>query len=78
MSIFRANVIAFPDSWAAWEDLALACYRNEEYQLAAQYFRRSLDLNPHNDNARRMIVQIEHRLSGAPSHAIPPAERVDL
>ncbi|MBN2430646.1 MAG: tetratricopeptide repeat protein [Acidobacteria bacterium] len=62
MSIFRANVIAFPDSWIAWDDLAQACLRNEEYRLAARYYRRSLDLNPHNENARHMIAQIESRL----------------
>jgi|GEM_PF-6662313 len=65
MSIFRANVIAFPDSWTAWDDLAQACYRNGEHRLAAQYFRRSLDLNPHNENARHMIARIESRLDRA-------------
>jgi len=59
--IFEVNARAHPDSWNAFDSLGEAYLAANDRERALQAYTRSLDLNPANDNAKRMIVTIKHR-----------------
>ena len=53
--IFRLNTDTFPDSADAWDSLAEAVMASGDHQMAMRFYRRSLELDPENDNAALMI-----------------------
>lgn len=67
IATFELNTSTFPDSANAWDSLAEAVMFKGEHELAIRYYRRSLELEPANHNAARML----ERLTGTPqlSHA---------
>jgi hypothetical protein len=56
--IFEVNVRAHPDSWNAYDSLGDGYMAANNHEYALRAYRRSLDLNPENDNAKRMIQNI--------------------
>jgi tetratricopeptide (TPR) repeat protein len=56
--IFELNAAAFPNSANAWDSLAEA-YMNGGKELAIGYYRKSLELNPDNTNARETLKRLE-------------------
>ena len=58
--IFELNVEAYPKSSNAWDSLAEA-YMIAGKDLAIQYYRKSLELNPDNTNAVEMLKKLEAR-----------------
>lgn len=56
--IFELNVTAFPKSANAWDSLAEA-YMIGGKELAIEYYRKSLELNPENSNAVEMLKKLE-------------------
>ena len=56
--IFELNVEAYPKSSNAWDSLAEA-YMIAGKDLAIQYYRKSLELNPDNTNAAEMLKKLE-------------------
>lgn len=54
-AVFRFNTEAFPRSFNAWDSLAEALMVAGENELAIRNYRRSLELNPDNGNAARML-----------------------
>ena len=61
---FRLNVRDHPDSWNAHDSLAEALARLGDRTAAIASYRRSLELNPDNDNARRMLEELQGAASG--------------
>jgi hypothetical protein len=52
VAVFRLNVEAHPESWNAHDSLGEGAARAGEKNLAVESYRRSLELNPQNENAR--------------------------
>jgi CubicO group peptidase (beta-lactamase class C family) len=59
IEVFKLNVGDFPDSFNACDSLAEAYLTNGDKQLAIRYYRKSLELNPQNQNAVRMLKTID-------------------
>ncbi len=67
--IFELNVEAYPESFNVWDSLGEALLEAGRYHEAAQNYARSLELNPANSNAERMLERIRaaanaHRQDG--------------
>jgi glyoxylase-like metal-dependent hydrolase (beta-lactamase superfamily II) len=52
----------FPDSWNAYDSLAEGYYEKGDKQKALTLYRKSLELNPNNDNGKKFIERIENEL----------------
>lgn len=52
---FRANVALFPQSWNAWDSLGELLMVTRRSAEGKEAYRRSLELNPDNNNGRRML-----------------------
>lgn len=59
--IFTLNTEYFPDAFNTWDSLAEAHMARGDDELAIEYYRKSLELNPSNENARNMIRRIRDR-----------------
>ena len=58
LEVFKLNTLISPDSANAWDSLA-ECYLNmKRYDSSRKYYEKSLELNPENDNARRMLERL--------------------
>jgi tetratricopeptide (TPR) repeat protein len=52
------NVELFPKSWNVYDSLAEAYAVKGEKGLAIQYYERSLELNPDNQNAKDQLKNL--------------------
>jgi tetratricopeptide (TPR) repeat protein len=59
IALFRINVAVFPASWNAYDSLGEAYLKAHETELAIQNYRRSLALNPENDNAYQVLRKLD-------------------
>ena len=66
--LFRLNVDARPASANAHDSLGEAYLAAGELDLARAEYRRVLELSPGNENAARMIREIERRAGGGEAH----------
>lgn len=55
---FEMNARNYPDSFNAWDSLADATLIKGDKRLAADYYRRSLELNPGNDVVKKKLARI--------------------
>ena len=62
--LFKLNVQAFPGSWNAYDSLGEAYMKAGQKQLAIDNYKKSLELNPANDNAKEKLKVLET----APAH----------
>jgi tetratricopeptide (TPR) repeat protein len=58
IQIFRLNVEAYPESWNVYHSLGEAYMEAGERELAVENYEISLDMNPNNRNARRMLERL--------------------
>jgi CubicO group peptidase (beta-lactamase class C family) len=58
IKILKLNTDEFPQSSNAHDSLGEAYYKNEQYDLALQHYKKSFELDPKNDNAKTMIEKI--------------------
>ncbi len=58
ISVFQLNTDTFPQSANTWDSLAEAVMANGDRGMAIRYYRRSLELDPNNRNAARMIERM--------------------
>lgn len=65
LAALEINAEVHPGWWRAWNDLAQAHRRAGNEERAIAYFRRSLELEPGNDNARQAIEELTNALEGA-------------
>lgn len=54
-TIFKINIDENPEAWNAYDCYAEVCFKKEKYKLAIKNYKKSLALNPKNDNATKMI-----------------------
>jgi hypothetical protein len=59
--VFKLNTVLFPESWSTWDSLGELHYNMGEYDLSLESYRKSVTLNPDNENARQWIDRITHR-----------------
>ena len=58
IQVLRWNVDLHPDAWNAYHNLGEAYVRAGKREQAIQNYERSLDLNPENENAQRMLDKL--------------------
>lgn len=61
IEIFRLNTVAFPQEYNPWDSLAEGYMNNGQKDLAIRYYRKVLELRPGDENATRMLRQLEGR-----------------
>lgn len=61
VKIFQLNAEAYPSSWNAYDSLAEGYLNTQQWDKARKYYLKSLELNPDNDNARKMMEGIKER-----------------
>lgn len=59
IALFKLNVEFYPDSWNVYDSLGEAFMINGEKDLAIANYKKSLELNPANDNGRAMLKKLE-------------------
>ena len=55
IQLFRLNVELFPDSYKAYDSLGEAMLKNGDKAAAIKNYKKSLELNPKNSNAEKML-----------------------
>ncbi len=60
--LFELSVELFPNSWNTYDSLAEAWYEKGEKQKALTLYRKSLELNPANENGKKFVERIEKEL----------------
>lgn len=58
IKILKLNTELFPNSANAHDSLGEAYFKNTQLDLAMQHYQKSYELDPENDNAKKMIEQI--------------------
>jgi Tfp pilus assembly protein PilF len=58
IAVFRITVEQFPESSNAYDSLGEAYLKNGQRELARQNYQRSLDLDPGNENAAKVLAQL--------------------
>jgi pimeloyl-ACP methyl ester carboxylesterase len=61
IDIFRLNVLGYPGSWNAYDSLAEAYMQNDDNENAIKYYKKSIELNPDNENAKTRVAELEKR-----------------
>lgn len=59
IAVFALNTEAFPESGNVWDSLAEAYMESGNKESAIKYYEKSLELNPDNQNARDMLVELK-------------------
>lgn len=58
IKIFELSVSEFPDSFNPYDSLGEAYFLNGDTEKAVSNYKKSLELNPNNENAERVILNI--------------------
>lgn len=58
LEIFKINVEEFPESWNCYDSLAEAYMESGEKELAIKNYERSLEMNPNNENGKKMLEKL--------------------
>ncbi len=58
VAVLEINTEAFPKSWNAWDSLAEAWMNRGDTARAIAYYRKSLELDPTNENAVAMLAKL--------------------
>ncbi len=61
MAIFQMNVGMYPDSWNVYDSLGEAYFKKGDSARATELYEKSLELNPENENGRKMLQMIEKK-----------------
>ena len=56
--VFEKNAEAFPSSGNVWDSLAEGYMKAGDNEKAIQYYKKSLELSPRNQNARDMLEKL--------------------
>lgn len=59
IEIFKMNVKVFPESANAYDSLGEAYLKNGDKELAITNYKKSLDINPNNENAKKVLKEIQ-------------------
>lgn len=58
LEVFRLNTEFFPEAFNTWDSLAEAHMVKGDKELAIRYYRKSLELNPQNNNAVEQLKKL--------------------
>jgi imidazolonepropionase-like amidohydrolase len=58
IAVFKENADKFPDSANAWDSLAEAYMKAGQKELAIANYKKALELNRHNENAKEMLRKL--------------------
>ena len=61
IEILKLNVAAYPESGNVYDSLAEAYMVDGNNALAIEYYKKSLEKDPNNDNAKGMLAKLGHR-----------------
>jgi CubicO group peptidase (beta-lactamase class C family) len=61
LRIFQLNVELHPNSWNAYDSLGEMYAKNGQKDLAIENYQKSLDLNPKNDGAVKMLADLRKK-----------------
>jgi transglutaminase-like putative cysteine protease/tetratricopeptide (TPR) repeat protein len=59
IEIFKLNVEAYPESSNVYDSLGEAYMKSGEKELAIENYQKSLELNPENENAKKMLEELK-------------------
>ncbi len=59
IQIFKLNVEAYPESFNVYDSLGEAYMENGDRELAIKNYEKSLELNPENENGKKMLKKIK-------------------
>jgi len=60
IAIFRLNEALYPDSYNVYDSLGEAYMKIKSYDLAIEFYEKSLYLNPENENAKIMLKKLKN------------------
>ena len=55
IEVFKLNVTAYPNSWNVYDSLGEAYLKDDQKELAIENYKKSLELNPNNTNAQKVL-----------------------
>ena len=58
LALFQLNVEAYPEAYNTYDSLGEAYMENEKYTLAIKNYKKSLELNPNNLNAKKKLEEL--------------------
>jgi beta-lactamase regulating signal transducer with metallopeptidase domain len=61
IGVFKCNVKNYPDSWNVYDSLGEAYAHKGDFELATKNYKKSLELNPENENGMKMLQKIEEK-----------------
>ena len=61
IEVFKLNTIAYPESWNVYDSLGEAYLKDGQKDLAIKNYEKSLELNPNNQNAKKILKQIQNK-----------------
>jgi len=61
IEVFKLNVFAFPQSANAFDSLGEAYLESGDKESAIENYKKSLLLNPENENAREVLKRLEDK-----------------
>jgi len=59
IKIFKLNVEAYPDAYNVYDSLGEAYMENGDKELAIKYYEKSIELNPDNENGKKMLEKLK-------------------
>jgi CubicO group peptidase (beta-lactamase class C family) len=59
LEYFKLNTMLFPDSWNAFDSLAEGYALKGEKDLAVKFYRKSIQMNPENENGKNALKRLE-------------------
>ena len=60
VELFKLNTFAYPKSGNVYDSLGEAYLKDGQKELAVTNYKKSLELNPDNENAKKILKQIEN------------------
>ncbi|AZA48610.1 serine hydrolase [Chryseobacterium carnipullorum] len=60
LGIFKLNVYLFPDSWNVYDSYGEVLLKTGDKNEAIKMYKKSLKLNPANDNGKKVLEQIQN------------------
>jgi pimeloyl-ACP methyl ester carboxylesterase len=59
IKLFKLNTIAYPGSWNVYDSLGEAYLKDGQNDLAIKNYEKSLELDPNNENARKVLNELK-------------------
>jgi len=77
IGVFKLNVKNYPDSWNTYDSLGEAYAHAGELEKAKKYYQKSLEMNPENENGKKMLKKIEHKMQGGEENIEKKVKKTD-